>query len=82
MKSRYYSDNESKSDKAGLAAGAATTAGGGALLVHTLRKKGKGKKPKTECVQFRKGRPGCRPRRRRADCCPVRDCSGKAVRAG
>jgi len=51
MKSKYYSDNESKSDKAGLAAGAATTAGGGALLVHTLRKKGKGKKPVKEVVE-------------------------------
>ena len=49
MRSRYYSDNESKSDKAGLAAGAATTAGGGALLVHTLRKKGK--KPVKEVVE-------------------------------
>ena len=51
MRSRYYSDNEGKTDKAGLAAGAATTAGGGALLVHTLKKKGKGKKSAKEVVE-------------------------------
>lgn len=39
MRSRYYSDSESESDKSGLAAGAGATAGGGILLAKLLKRK-------------------------------------------